>query len=238
MTGAVSVVNRRAVPVFAAFEGFSMSGSECSVITALEPQVRHPDRVSVFIDGEWAMGMHAEVAAAAGLRLGQPMTTDALQTLARAEELRKTRENALSLLGYRARSRSELQRRLARNGYDPELIEETLEALSRGGLIDDAEFSQSWVRGRTASRPMGPSRIAAELRQKGVDRDTIAEALEPLNPDVELELALTVGRQKVEQSRGEDIHGTRRKLASALMRRGFSWDVCAKVLDILLRADS
>lgn len=211
-----------------------MSGSETSAITAIEPQVKHPDRVSVFVDGEWAIGVHAEVAAAAGLRVGQQITVAALQELARSEELRRARESALHLLGYRARSRAELQRALLHKGYDPELVQEALEALGRSGLIDDAEFSRSWVRARTGSRPLGPNRIAAELRQKGVEREMIAEALEAVDPDRELDLALAVGRRKIEQLRGEDAPTARRKLASALMRRGFGWEVSARVLDIVL----
>jgi regulatory protein len=219
------------------FEGVTVSPPERSTITAIEPQVKHPDRVSVFVDGEWVLGMHAEVAAAAGLQVGQAMTVSQLQALTRSEEGRRVRESALAFLGYRARSRAELRRRLQRKGYDPELVEETLEGLARSGLINDAEFSQSWVRARTGSRPMGPNRLAAELRQKGVDRDLIDQALEAVNPDVELDLALEVGRRKVEQLRGEDVQSARRKLAASLMRRGFSWDICARVLDIVLSSD-
>ena len=213
-----------------------MPDPECSSITAIEPQVKRPDRVSVYIDGEFALGMHAEVAAAEGLRVGQTVNVNELQALARAEELRRARDSALHFLGYRDRSRQEVRRRLAQKGYDPELVEETLQALDRSGLVNDAEFSRSWVRARTGSRPMGRSRIAAELRQKGVERELIDEALAPVDPEAELGLALAVGRRKVEQLRREDIRTARQKLGAALMRRGFSWEVSSKALDILLRA--
>lgn len=214
-----------------------MADPESSSITAIEPQVKRPDRVSVFVNGEFALGMHLEVAAAAGLRVGQTVNVQKLQELARAEELRRVRDSALHFLGYRARSRLEVRRRLTQKGYEPELIDETLQALARSGLIDDAEFSRSWVRARTGGRPMGPNRIAAELRQKGVERELIEEALEPVDPETELGLALAAGRRKVEQLRQEDPRTARQKLGAALMRRGFSWDICSKALDILLRAD-
>ncbi|MCC2672803.1 MAG: regulatory protein RecX [Armatimonadetes bacterium] len=214
-----------------------MTHPECSTITAIEPQVRNRDRFNVFVDGEWVVGVHAEVVVAAGLRVGQAMTAEVLQSLVRAEELRHVRESAFRLLGYRARSQVELRRRLLQKGYDPGMVEEVLAALGRSGLINDAEFSQSWVRARTGSRPMGPNRIAAELRQKGVDREVIDEALEAVDTDAEMALALTVGRRKIEQLRGEDPRVARRKLGSVLMRRGFSSGVCARVLDLLLRED-
>jgi len=211
-----------------------MIDPEPSTITALEPQVRRADRVSVFVDGEFALGVHAEVAASAGLRVGQGVRIADLRELAAAEEKRWIRESALRLLGYRARSRTELRQRLERKGYEPELIEETLDLLARGGMIDDADFSRAWVRARTGARPMGPGRIAAELRQKGVEREVIREALEPLDSETEQGLALKVARQKAEQFRGEDARDARRKIAAALMRRGFSWSACAAALDAVL----
>src|SRR4051812_15148686 len=138
-----------------------MNEPERSAITALEPQVRRPDRVSVFVDGEFALGVHAEVAASAGLRVGQAISVAALRELAAAEEKRWIRESALRLLGYRARSRAELRQRLLRKHYEPGLVEEALDLLQRGGLVDDADFSRGWVRARTGARPMGPGRIAA-----------------------------------------------------------------------------
>jgi regulatory protein len=212
-----------------------MPPSESSTITAIEPQAKRPERVSIYIDGEFAMGMHAEVAAVAHLAVGQKASVSDLESLGRAEELRRVRESALKALGYRARSRAELQFRLSRKGYDAELIEEALQSLGRSGLVDDAEFSRSWVSARTGGKPMGPHRIAAELRQKGVARELIEQALEPVDPETELGLALEVGRRKVEPMRCEDPRVARRKLGAALMRRGFSRGVCARVLDILLR---
>ena len=210
---------------------------ECSTITAIEPQARRRERVSVFIDGAFAFGVHAEVAAAAGLSVGQVVSTEELQGVLRAEELRRAKESALHFLGYRARSRVELQRRLLQKGYEPDLVDEALSALSRSGLINDAEFTQSWVHARTGARPMGPNRLAAELRQKGVDRELIDQALQAIDPDRELDLALAVGRRKAEQMHEGDPRTARRKLAAALMRRGFSGEICTRVLDIVLRDD-
>lgn len=217
-----------------------MSPSEPSSITSIEPQKKHLDRVSVFVDGEFVIGVHAEVIAAAGFWVGQPISVSELQALAAREEARKARESALTLLGVRARSRKELRDRLLQKGYAPEAADEALASLERGGFVNDAEFSEAWVRGRTGGRLMGPNRLSAELRQKGVDRELIDQALQTIDPEMELDLALTVGRQKVEQFRGEtpqEQREGRRKLAALLQRRGFSWNTCTRVLDILLNDD-
>jgi regulatory protein len=205
-----------------------------SKITAIEPQ-RRAGRVSIFLDGEFALGVHEEVAAALGLQPGQTMGPEELQAMVRAETHRRAKETALRLLGFRARSREELRRRLDRKGYEQIVIDEVLEELSSAKLLDDTQFTRAWVEARTTGRPMGQQRIAWELRQKGVDPETIGEALaERSSPDAELGLALTVGRQTVERVRGLERQSARRKLAAVLQRRGFSWSVISVVLERLL----
>ena len=211
------------------------SSPETSVVTAIEPQVRNAERVSIFVDGEFALGAFAEVVLLAGLKVGQRVSVEELRALAHAEEVRRARDTALTYLGYRARSRLEISRRLGRAGYSPEAIEETLTSLAKVDLVNDAEFSHSWARARTRSKPLGPNRIAAELRQKGVERAVIDQALEFLDPAMELDLALQAGRKKMDSLRGEDPAAARKKLAAALSRRGFSWEVCSRVIETLLR---
>jgi regulatory protein len=157
-----------------------------------------------------------------------------LRELARAEEIRRAGDLALQFLGYRARSRAEVRRRLGRKGYEEEVIDQVIDRLTRNGLIDDTQFTEAWVRARSTGRAMGPRRIAWELRQKGVDAELVREAVDRIDPETELGMALQIGRQKAESVRGEPMQVARLKIAAALQRRGFSWEVTTRVLDILL----
>jgi regulatory protein len=211
-----------------------LPSGELSRITGIEPQQRHPSRVSIFVDGAFVLGVEGAVAVALGLRVGQPMGEMRLREVAQAEEIRQAIDLALQFLGYRARSRAEVRRRLARKGYEEEIVDQVIERLSQGGLLDDSQFTEAWVRARTTGRAMGPRRIAWELRRKGVDAETVRDAVGRIDETTELGLALKVGRQKAESMRGEPMPVARRKIAAALQRRGFSWEVTARVLEILL----
>jgi regulatory protein len=203
-------------------------------ITAIESQ-RRPGRVSIFLDGEFALGVDEAVAAALALAVGREMDEEALTRLVRAETRRRAKESALRWLGTRARSRMEIRRGLERKGYESEVIEEVLSELDRLDLVDDRQFTRDWVAARTVGRPMGARRIAHELRQKGVASDLIEAALEERSaPEGELSLALTVGRQAMRRLRGQERPTARRKLAAALSRRGFSWGVVSAALAQLL----
>src|SRR5438874_318192 len=153
-----------------------MSAGELSRVTAIEPQAKRAGRVSVFIDGKFALGLHEEVAAALGLTVGQVLSEEELGRAAAAESRRRALDSALRLLGYRARSRAEMRQRLSRKGYEEEIVDEALAWLEAHGLLDDAQFSQAWVESRADAHPMGRERLAWELRGKGVDGETVADA--------------------------------------------------------------
>jgi regulatory protein len=78
--------------------------------------------------------------------------------------------------------------------------------------------------------------IRQELRQKGIANELIVEALEGVDADVEFETALTAGRKKWNQVKG-DVAEKKRKTLPFLMRRGFPMDMVRKVVNCLIEED-
>lgn len=202
-------------------------------ITALPPQKHDPDRLSVFVDGEFRMGLSAEVALAGNLRVGQAVDETRLLELERRDRSWQAREAALRLLAVRPRSAAELARRLRMKGYEPEIGEEVIARLRDLGMIDDAAFAGTLVRDRVRLKPQGARRLANELRAKGVDDETaraaIRETMAGEQTD-ERELARRAA-EKWRPRAGEEPARARRRLHGYLARRGFDSDVIREVLD-------
>lgn len=199
-------------------------------ITAIEPQKKRGYRRSIFVDGEFLVGTHEDVVIELGLGIGQSFDEERLIEIIRAEDLRKARESALRLLEYRDRSFIEIKRRLIRSEFPEDIVEEVIEQLSGCGLLDDEKFSRDWVNSRTAAKPMGRSRLAWELRSKGIDQTTVEGALENLDEDAEFELALSIARKKIDKKNSDDSN-LKSRLSSFLARRGFSWEIINRVID-------
>ena len=202
------------------------------VITAIEAQKKRGDRKSIFVDGVFVAGAHEEVIDVLNLSVGQTFDSERLADVIRKESTRKARESALRLLGYRDRTESEIRRRLMGNDFPEDIVDEVIDHLSRAGLLDDGKFSRDWVKSRTLSKPMGRTRLAWELRAKGVEEPKVEAALEALDENAEYEMALSLARKKAEKS---DIcdPSFRNRTASFLRRRGFSWDAITRALDEL-----
>ncbi len=204
------------------------------VITGLEAQVKRRERISVFVDGEFAAGVHGDVAAALGLQIGQPVETSQVAAWLAEEEKHRAQDAALAYLGTRARSRTEVRRRLVRAGYEADLIEEVLDSLAQIGYLNDQAFSQAWVAARSQGRIAGRTRLAADLRQRGVAGDVVESALASRDDGEEFGLALQLARERSTRQTDADPIVRRRRLAGFLQRRGFSWPICLQVLDQVL----
>ncbi|MDO8683590.1 MAG: regulatory protein RecX [Armatimonadota bacterium] len=207
------------------------------VITAIEIQQRRGNRRSIFVNGRFVAGVDEEVVLALGLRVGQQVSEDRLAQMLHTETVQRARQVALNLLGYRPRSRQELTRRLLLKGYPDDVVEEALTALADVDLINDEKFSKDWVASRLEQRPMGKVRIAWELRQKGIPPELVEEAVEAVDSETEYELALGLAQRKIKHIGAEASDEERRRLASFLRRRGFSWDVTNRVVGEVMPAD-
>ena len=127
------------------------------------------------------------------------------------------------LLRYRPRSVAEARQRMSEQGYDPEVIKDTVDQAIATDQLDDAAFAKLWVRDRMWHHPLSRAAISQELRQKGIHPDLIASTLQAEYPAVEeIELATVLAEARIRRYRGIKPETRRNRLISFLARRGFS----------------
>lgn len=201
------------------------------VITGLEPQEHDPERISVFVDGRFAIGTTRFHAVSAGLALGQEVSETQLAELAGQDAAERAYDRALRFLSYRPRSRDEIERYFHRRGVDAAAAEAALARLERNGLINDAEFAGFWVDNRQRFSPRGTRALRSELRQKGVQAEVIDAALAEL-PD-EAQAAYEAGRRRARSLSQLDQAEFSRKMLAFLQRRGFGYEAARDAIQRL-----
>ena len=190
-------------------------------ITAIEPQTRPGSkRLNIHLDGQYAFSLVEDLAAR--LRPGDYLSEGEIAELRRQDDIHQVYEAALNFLSYRPRSVTELRTRLERKGHDPEMVGQVLARLEEQGIIGDEQFARFWVENRQAHSPRGGRMLRMELRYKGVDRETIEEALP--DDDEEDTAALRVARAKARSLKGLEWMDFRRRLGDYLVRRGFGYE--------------
>jgi regulatory protein len=194
-------------------------------ITSLEPTRRNPDRVAVFLDGSYALAISTAAARQAGLEVGGQVDPEVIEQLALAENLEKACQSAYYFLGPRPRSEAEVARRLAEKGYDQPVIAAALTRLREYGYLDDQAFATAWIESRSRSKPRSSRLINLELRQKGVDPESID--LDSWDDDAAAWAAAT---RWLSNQRFADRAERDRKVSAFLLRRGFDYPVIRALL--------
>ena len=123
------------------------------------------------------------------------------------------------------KSRLQLSRKLAERHVPEDVAEAVLDRFEEVRLIDDAEFADMWVRGRSQSRKLARGALRRELADKGIDAEVAAVALEQLSDEDEEAAARELVERKLRGAAGlgdrELRDKTTRRLAAMLARKGY-----------------
>jgi regulatory protein len=195
-------------------------------ITAIKAQKKNPNRVSIFLDGEYAFGLTRIVAA--WLHIGQELSVEKIASL-QAEDTREIAyQQALKFLNFRQRSQAEVERNLKDHQFPEEIVAEVIDRLQNNGFLDDDRFAQAWVENRSEFRPRGKNMLRFELRQRGLQDEAIESAIHDID---EGELAYQAGLKQARKLRDLEWNQFRQKMYGFLSRRGFDYEYISPVVE-------
>ncbi|WP_250906131.1 recombination regulator RecX [Nonomuraea sp. NEAU-A123] len=143
----------------------------------------------------------------------------------------------LRLLTMAPKTRAQLAEALRKRDVPDEAAETVLDRFSELGLINDEAFAEAWVDSRHHGRGLAKRALAAELRHRGVDSETVNEAVDRLDPDQELETARRLVERKLSSTRGLDPQVRTRRLAGMLARKGYAPGLAFRVIREVLEAE-
>jgi regulatory protein len=184
-------------------------------------------RSNLFLDGRFAFSLDNQVIAKERLVVGSPLSPEQLQLLGGADNYQRCVNAGLRFLTSRPRSEAETRQRLKLKGFGSEEIEKAVSHLKELNLLNDAAFAQYWKENRDSFKPRGQRLLKLELRQKGLEGEVIAEAIEAVD---ESDAAYRAACSKARTLASLDFQPFRQRLSSYLQRRGFDFAVTNKVI--------
>jgi len=190
------------------------------LITALKAQTKNHNRISVFLDGQFAFGLSRIVAA--WLNIGQSLTDEKIASLIAEDEREIAYQRALRFIAVRERSSFELRQQLVKYKTPPQLIDETLTRLQNNHLLNDENFAQVWVENRAAFKPRSRRALSIELHHKGISEEMIDQALENIEDS---EMVFQAASKHARKLSNLDWQEFRKKMLGFLARRGFNYEL-------------
>jgi regulatory protein len=122
------------------------------------------------------------------------------------------------------RSRSEIDKRLAKAGVGDDERADALETLERVGYLDDERFARARAEA-LAARGLGDVGIRFDLEAQGIAAEAVGSALAALTPEVDRAAALV------------ERLGRTQKTAARLARKGFTAESLETALGDIVRSE-
>lgn len=186
-------------------------------------------KYKVYIDGEYAFILYKKELSRYHIAAGQELGEDIYRKIRTEIIGKRARLRALHLLNDMGRTEEQLRRKLERDGYAEDVVEEAVSYVKSFGYVNDGNYARIFIDGRKEKKSR--KEISAILLQKGISREVIEEAFEEYDDeDVKTAIA-NILEKKHYNPENADWKETR-KVAAYLMRKGFEYGDIRRVMQI------
>lgn len=208
-----------------------------SKITKIEIQKRNKERVNLFLDGEYAFAISAELVYKEGLKVNYEIDSEKIRKISEAENLIKCKESALRTIGKSYKTEKEMRDKLKVKGYDEESINKSIEFLKEYNYINDKNYAKAFINDR--SKSMGSQKIKYSLINKGISKEIIDEELLNLNKENEKKIALDIAKKKLImiKKKENDNYKISGKLYRYLISKGYENAIVTEILRDVMALD-
>jgi regulatory protein len=207
-----------------------------ATITKIEVQKKHEDRVNIYLDDKFFMGVYKEIVYTLGIKKDQQIDEDKLKEMLNEEMYIKGKNKALNILSRNDQSQKIIKDKLL-NEFDEDVVDKVIDFLKKYNFINDEILASKITNTNVKLNRYGKNKIKQNLYTKGIDKGIISEAVSKVDENTEFENAMHLAKKRYERIKNEDKSKVYRKIAQHLTYKGFEYDTVKKVLGKLLNYD-
>ncbi len=201
-------------------------------ITKIETQKKNKNRVSIFIDEKYALGIYYQTLMKFDLSVGMVIDEVLKNKIIIEDEYSKAFNDALHYLSYRNRTKFEIREKLREKEYTNITIDQVIKELVQLNYVDDQGFAKEYIGFKI--KKMGKRKIRYKLEALGIDALVIDQELMAYTNADEYKAAYKIASKKNDCYNSISYQKRYNRLSGLLNRRGFSYDVTKDVLSEIL----
>lgn len=199
-------------------------------ITEVSPQKNNPQRVNVYADGEYVFSLDEVDALVMGIKPGREITDTDLKNCLFESQFSKAKSKAMEILSRKPLSKHMLADELQKKEYDEVVIAEVINEFESLGYLDDYSYAMLYIE-YAASKIWGEKKIRYELSAKGVDPNTVEDAICASQLPGTEEIAELI-KQKYAGEDTDDIK-VKQRIFRFFAGRGFDFSLVEKALKLI-----
>jgi len=194
-------------------------------IISINESGKRKKTVTLSTDRDEALRVDRAFVSDHALRDGMEVADDLWDSWLSEWRRRRAMDAALKYLGYRSRTRAQMEEYLAGKDFPADIIAYAVEKLIGYGYLDDGRYAREYMEAKLRDRPLGRVRIKMALRERGIADETIEDILAGYGEDEELDQAIACMRKQIRQRKGKSPEIRKKQCYASLARRGFNWEI-------------
>jgi len=148
------------------------------IITNIEQAKKREERVNIYLDDNFWVGLDKNQLIQFGLHKGKIITEDDKRFIEEESMFYKLLERVINYTLIRPRSKFEIFQYLTlKKDVDELTANKVIERVESKGFLSDDKFAEWYIQTRTSHGFHGKNKIAAELAKKGVDKSIASKYL-------------------------------------------------------------
>lgn len=207
-----------------------------AIITKIEVQKKNQDRVNIYVNNEFFIAIYTELVYRFGLKKGIDIDEDKLKSLLKDEMYIKAKNKALNILSKSDQSEKKIREKLSYD-FEESIIDKVIIFLKNNNFINDDILAQKIVNTNINLNKCGINKIKQNLYIKGINKNSIDEALSDVNYNIEFENAMYLAKKRYDRIKNEDNRKIYQKISQHLAYKGFNYDIIKRVLNKILNFD-
>lgn len=207
-----------------------------AIITKIEVQKKNQDRVNIYVNNEFFIAIYTELVYRFGLKKGIDIDEDKLKSLLKDEIYIKAKNKALNILSKSDQSEKKIREKLSYD-FEESIIDKVIIFLKNNNFINDDILAQKIVNTNINLNKCGINKIKQNLYIKGINKNSIDEALGDVDYNIEFENAMYLAKKRYNRIKNEDKRKIYQKISQHLTYKGFNYDIIKRVLNKILNFD-
>lgn len=190
---------------------------------------------SVFFNGDIKVRLSDETIVHYKVKEGRVFEEEEYEDMISKDHIKRAKTRGLDLLSRSSKSKSQIKSTLKREEFQGKAIEEAIRFLEDYQFVNDATLAGRIVESKAPAKKWSKNQTIAKLKEKGISKTDIENAIKNMDTETELENALDIAKKKLRTLKNKSKEEKIQKIRQSLAYRGFDYDIVSKVMDEIKR---
>ncbi|MEB6097314.1 recombination regulator RecX [Mammaliicoccus sciuri] len=193
-------------------------------ITKLEVQKKNKERLNLFINNEFEMGIDQATYINFNLRKDLEITKSKLQEIKDYDQYRQALNQAIVYLSHKKRTKYEVEKYLTDKEYGSDLIDSVIEYCESNKYIDHKDYIESLKNTILKTTDKGPDHFERVAKEKGIEQDLVYEFKEKFEMEMAEDRIPNIAK-KIMQKKKQPPNRLKQTIVQTLQQRGYAFSL-------------